>query len=303
MKQRTIRNSFTIEGKGLHTGLPLTLTLKPASENHGIKIRRTDITDAPLIEAIADNVCNTLRGTVLCIGDVQVSTIEHALAALYAYNIDNCLMEVNGPEFPILDGSSKPYVEHLNAAGITEQNLPAEYIEINEDIEYVSDTGSVIRAYPSYSLELEVEIGFDSEVLQYQMATLTDIRQFPIEIAAARTFVFVHEIEPLLNMNLIKGGDLKNAIVIYDRLMSQEAVDKLSDKLHQPCIDASKPGYLSGELNFENEPARHKLLDLLGDLALTGKRLKGRMVAFHPGHKVNTEFAKLLRKKYILTEK
>ncbi len=302
MKQRTIRNSFKVEGIGLHTGLPLTLTLNPASENHGIQIRRTDLTNAPLIEAIADNVCNTLRGTVLCKGEIRVSTIEHALAALYAYNIDNCLIEVNGPEFPILDGSAKLYVEQLNMVGITEQSLPAEYVEITEEIEYVSDTGSVIRAFPSELLELEVEIGFNSDVLSQQTATLTNIRLFQEEIAAARTFVFVHEIEPLLNMNLIKGGDLKNAIVIYDRLMSQEAVDHLSEKLQQPRIDASIPGYLSGDLNYENEPARHKLLDLLGDLALTGKRLKGRIVAFHPGHKANTEFAKILRQTYILTE-
>jgi UDP-3-O-[3-hydroxymyristoyl] N-acetylglucosamine deacetylase/3-hydroxyacyl-[acyl-carrier-protein] dehydratase len=303
MKQKTIRNSFTIAGKGLHTGLPLTLTVKPAPENHGIKIKRTDLKDAPLIEAVAENVCNTLRGTVLCKGEVQVSTIEHALATLYAYGVDNCLMEVNGPEFPILDGSAKLYIENLETAGITEQDIAAEYIQITEVLEYVSDTGPVIRAYPSEELILEVEIGFDSKVLKQQKAKLTDIRDFTEEIAAARTFVFVREIEPLLNMNLIKGGDLKNAIVIYDQMMSQEAVDNLSDKLNQPHIDASKLGYLSGELNFENEPARHKLLDLLGDLALTGKRLKGKIVAFHPGHKVNTEFAKLLRQTYILSEK
>lgn len=303
MKQKTIRNSFTIEGVGLHTGLPLSLTLHPAPENHGIKIRRTDLPDAPVIEAVADNVCNTLRGTVLCKGDVQISTIEHAMASLYAFDIDNCLMEVNGPEFPILDGSAKPFVEILKTVGNIEQNSEAEYLEITEEHEYVIETGSSIKAYPAEKLILEVEIGFDSEVLKHQKAELTEISDFPDAIAAARTFVFVREIEPLLNMNLIKGGDLKNAIVIYDKLMSQEALDKLSDKLHQPRIDASQPGYLSGELNYINEPARHKLLDLLGDLALTGKRLKGRFVAYHPGHKVNTEFANLLRKIYILTEK
>lgn len=303
MKQKTIGNSFTIEGIGLHTGLPIKLTLKPATENHGIKIKRNDLPDAPLIEAVADNVCNTLRGTVLCKGDIQVSTIEHAMAVLYAFGIDNCLMEVNGPEFPILDGSAKPFVEILTTVGTIEQSSEAEYLEINEEHEYVIETGSSIKAYPAEKLILEVEIGFDSEVLKHQKAALTDISDFPDSIAAARTFVFVREIEPLLSMNLIKGGDLKNAIVIYDRLMNQDAVDKLSDKLNQPRIDASKLGYLTGELNFDNEPARHKLLDLMGDLALTGKRLKGRFVAFHPGHKVNTEFANLLRKKYILTEK
>jgi len=303
MKQKTIGNFFSIEGIGLHTGLPLTLTFRPAAGNFGIKIKRTDLKDAPLIDVIADNVCNTLRGTVLCKENVQVSTVEHAMAALYAYGIDNCLLEVNGPEFPILDGSSKYYVEQLENAGSTELDFPAEFLEITEEIEYVSETGAKIRAYPCDHLELEVEIGFDSEVLKHQQATLKNIGHFKYEIAAARTFVFVREIEPLLNMNLIKGGDLKNAIVIYDKKMSQATLDKLSDKLHQPRMDASKPGYLSGPLNYSNEPARHKLLDLLGDLALTGKRLKTRIVAYHPGHKINTDFAKLLRETFILTEK
>ena len=299
MRQQTIGNSFVIEGKGLHTGLNIHLKALPAPANHGIKIKRVDMEDQPEIEAIADNVIETVRGTVLKIGNSQVSTIEHAMAAFYAAGIDNCLFEVDGPEFPILDGSSRFYAEQLKTVGIVEQNIEKEYITITGTTECSITTGSNIKAYPADKLELEVLIGFDSPVLDRQEASLNTLEKFPDEIAYARTFVFVREIEPLLNMNLIKGGDLKNAIVIYDKIMSQDALDTLTEKLNQPKINASELGYLTGKLNFENEPARHKLLDVLGDLALTGKPIKGRIVANYPGHTINTEFAKLLRKNYL----
>lgn len=300
MKQKTIGNSFAIEGIALHTGLNIKLVAHPAPINHGIKIRRTDIEGQPEMDAVADNVGNTVRGTVLRNEYFQVSTIEHAMAAFYAAGIDNCLFEVDGPEFPILDGSARFFRDKIEEVGVVEQDAEKEYLVITEEMEHQTKSGSIIKAYPADTFQLEVMIGFDSSVLREQMAVLEDIEDFNKQAATARTFVFVREIEPLLNMNLIKGGDLKNAIVIYDKTMSQDAMDKLTAKLHKhEKVDASKLGYLNGGIKFENEPAMHKLLDLVGDLALVGKPIKGKIVAKYPGHRINTEFAKLLRDTYL----
>jgi len=299
MKQKTIGNSFSVEGIALHTGLNIRLMAHPAPANHGIVICRTDIAGKPSMKAVADNVGDTVRGTVLRNEHFQVSTIEHAMAAFYAAGIDNCLFEVDGPEFPILDGSARFFRDKIVEVGVVEQDADKEYLVITDILEYETAFGSKITAYPSDKFELEVMIGFDSPVLREQTAVLNDISEFNEKAATARTFVFVHEIEHLLEMNLIKGGDLKNAIVIYDRIMSQDAVNNLCEKLHQEPIDASQLGYLNGGIKFENEPAMHKLLDVVGDLALTGKPIKGRIVAKYPGHKINTEFAKLLREKYL----
>jgi UDP-3-O-[3-hydroxymyristoyl] N-acetylglucosamine deacetylase/3-hydroxyacyl-[acyl-carrier-protein] dehydratase len=295
--QKTIKQAFTLSGKGLHTGLDIVLTFQPAPENHGIKIKRIDVENQPVIDALAENVTHTVRGTVLQKGDVQVSTVEHALATLYAYGVDNCLLEVNAPEFPILDGSAKFYVEKIEEAGIIDQDADKDYFIVTKKIEYtLPETGARITILPDDTFSVDVHIGFKSPVLGNQFASLDDLKDFGSEISHARTFVFVREIEPLLSMNLIKGGDLKNAIVIYDELISQEKMDELATKLHQESIDASKPAYLSGDLNFENEPARHKLLDVIGDLSLIGKPLKGKVIARYPGHKINTDLAKLIRK-------
>lgn len=299
MKQKTIGNSFSVEGIALHTGLNIKLMAHPAPADHGIVICRTDIAGKPSMKAVADNVGDTVRGTVLRNEHFQVSTIEHAMAAFYAAGIDNCLFEVDGPEFPILDGSARFFRDKIVEVGVVEQDADKEHLVITDILEYETDSGSKITAYPSDKFELEVMIGFDSPVLREQTAVLNDISEFNEKAATARTFVFVHEIEHLLEMNLIKGGDLKNAIVIYDRIMSQETVNTLCEKLHQESIDASQLGYLNGGIKFENEPAMHKLLDVVGDLALTGKPIKGRIVAKYPGHKINTEFAKLLREKYL----
>lgn len=298
MKQRTIGGSFLLEGKGLHTGIYLHLNALPAPAGTGLIVRRTDLEDQPIIRLLAENVHDTVRGTVLRNGQVQVSTVEHALSAFYAAGVDNCIFEVDGPEFPILDGSACFYTEALARVGIVEQDASNTFLVIDKEIEYISDNGSIIKAYPSDRFEVEVQIGFNSPVLPEQTASLSEMTNFPQEIAPARTFVFVREIEPLLTMNLIKGGDLKNAIVIYDRLMSQEAMDLLTEKLQQDPVNAAQLGYLSGPLHFDNEPARHKLLDVIGDLALVGRPLRGRIVARFPGHKVNTEFAKYLRTNY-----
>ncbi|MDD3078608.1 MAG: bifunctional UDP-3-O-[3-hydroxymyristoyl] N-acetylglucosamine deacetylase/3-hydroxyacyl-ACP dehydratase [Paludibacter sp.] len=295
-KQKTIKQSFSFEGKGLHTGLNIKLTFRPAPVNHGVRIVRTDLPDQPVIEALAENVTHTVRGTVLQKGDVQVSTVEHAFAALYAFGIDNCLLEVNAPEFPILDGSAKFFVQKIQEAGTEELDAEKDYFIVRKKIEYsLPESGAKITILPDDVFTLDVHIGFKSPVLGNQFASLDSLDDFATEVSSARTFVFVREIEPLLSMNLIKGGDLKNAIVIYDELMSQEVMDKMADKLNQEHIDASQPRYLT-KLNYENEPARHKLLDVIGDLSLIGKPIRGKVIARYPGHKINTDVAKIIRK-------
>lgn len=295
-KQKTLKGSFTLYGKGLHTGLSLTVTFNPASENHGYKIQRIDLEDAPIIEAIAENVVDTSRGTVLAKGDARVSTIEHGMAALYALGIDNCLIQVTGPEFPILDGSSKFYVEKIQEVGIEEQNAPKNYYVIKKKIEVKDDaTGSVITILPDEDFSVTSMISFESQFINSQFATLSRISDFTKEISAARTFVFVREIVPLLNAGLIKGGDLNNAVVIYEREVPQEDLDQLATQLGVERMDAKKLGYLT-DLVWPNEPARHKLLDIIGDVALIGRPIKGRIIATRPGHTINNKFARALRK-------
>jgi len=296
-KQNTIKQAFTLSGKGLHSGLEIILTFLPAPENHGIKIKRIDLPEQPEMDAVAEYVAETTRGTVLRKGDVQVSTIEHVLSALYALGIDNCMLEVNAPEFPILDGSAKYIVEGIQKVGIDEQTAEKDYYIVRKKIEYsIPETGAKITILPDDTFSVDVHIGFDSKVLSNQFASLSSLDNYVKEISSARTFVFVHEIEPLVKMNLIKGGDLKNAIVIYDRQVSQPDYDSLADLMGQPHLDANKLGYLNGGIKFPNEPASHKLLDIIGDLALIGKPLKGKVIATYPGHKINTDIAKIIRK-------
>lgn len=298
LKQKTLKGSFSLCGKGLHTGLNLTVTFNPAPDNHGYKIQRIDVEGQPIIDAVAENVTETTRGTVLSKNGVKVSTVEHGLAALYAAGIDNCLIQVNGPEFPILDGSAKTYVENIERVGIEEQNAVKDYYIIKSKIEYKDEaTGSSIIVLPDENFSVNVLISYDSQILSNQFATLDNMSDFPKEIASSRTFVFVREIQPLLAAGLIKGGDLDNAIVIYERQMPQEQFDKLADIMKVEHHDATKVGYLNNKpLVWSNEPARHKLLDIIGDLALIGKPIKGRIIATRPGHTVNNKFARLLRK-------
>ena len=296
-KQQTLNQSIVFEGKGLHTGLDITLTLFPAPENHGVKIKRIDLSEQPIIEALAENVTTTVRGTVLEKNGAQVSTVEHVLATLYAFGIDNCLIEVNAPEFPILDGSAKYFSQKIEEVGLEEQTVDKDYFVVRKKIECSNpETGSKITILPDDAFSLDVHIGFKSPVLGNQFASLDSLSDFPKEISKARTFVFLREIESLLDMNLIKGGDLKNALVIYDESISQERMDQLTGKLGQDSIDASKFGYLNDKLNYDNEPARHKLLDVIGDLSLIGKPIKGKVIARYPGHKINTDIAKIIRK-------
>ncbi len=298
MKQKTLKGSFSLCGKGLHTGLSLTVTFNPAPENTGYKIQRIDLDGMPVIEGIAENVVDTQRGTVLGKGDIRVSTVEHGLAALYALGIDNCLIQVNGPEFPILDGSAIKYVEKIEEVGTEEQNAPKDWYIIRKKIEVRDEaTGSCITILPDEEFSLTAMCSFNSKFINSQFASLDKTGHFTEEIAPARTFVFVRDIEPLLKANLIKGGDLDNAIVIYEKQISQEQLDKLADMIQAPHHDASELGYIQNKpLVWENECTRHKLLDIVGDLALIGKPIKGRIIATRPGHTINNKFARHMRK-------
>lgn len=297
-KQKTLQSSFSLEGKGLHTGLAISITFNPAPENHGYKIQRTDLEDQPIIDALAENVGATQRGTVITKGDVQVSTIEHAMAALYALGVDNCLIQVNAPEFPILDGSAIRYVEEINRVGLVEQSADRDYFIVRRKMEVVDEeTGSKLILLPDDQFCINSFIEFESKYIPNQSATLDNIEDFEKEIASSRTFVFVREIQKLLEVGLIKGGDLDNAIVIYERQISQEALDDLADLLGVPHKDATELGYLNNKsIIYPNEPARHKLLDIIGDMALIGKPIKGRVIATRPGHKINNKLARQVRK-------
>ena len=297
-KQKTLAASFSLKGKGLHTGLDIEITFHPAPENHGYKIKRTDLEGQPVIDALAEHVVATQRGTVLSKNGVQVSTIEHAMAALYALEIDNCLIEVNAPEFPILDGSARYFAEAIQKVGSVEQNAPRDFYIVKHKIEVKDEeSGASLIILPDEKFSVNVLISFDSPVLNNQFASMNDLSEFPSELAASRTFVFVREIEMLLNNNLIKGGDLDNAIVIYDQKLPQESLDKLADMMNTPHLNLTELGYINPEpLVFDNEPARHKLLDVIGDVALIGKPIRGRIIATRPGHKINNQFARMIRK-------
>ncbi|MEE0979295.1 MAG: bifunctional UDP-3-O-[3-hydroxymyristoyl] N-acetylglucosamine deacetylase/3-hydroxyacyl-ACP dehydratase [Muribaculaceae bacterium] len=297
MKQQTLKDSFTVNGKGLHTGFDIAATFCPAKDNHGIKFQRVDMEGEPVIDALAENVVETTRGTVIANGDAKVSTIEHAMAALYAAGIDNCLIKVNAPELPILDGSSKIYVDNIASTGIVEQTYDKEYYVVKQRTEIRDEaTGSSIVLLPDTHFSVDVMVDFNSPVLNNQYASLTDIAEFNQEISNSRTFVFVREVEPLLKHNLIKGGDLDNAIVIYDSPMAQDELDRLADLMNVPRKEAAELGYLNNRpLAFNNEPARHKLLDVIGDIALIGRPLKGKVIATKPGHTLNTSLSKKIR--------
>ena len=298
MKQMTLKGSFSLCGKGLHTGLSLTVTFNPAPENTGYKIQRIDLDGMPTIDAVAENVVDTQRGTVIGKGDVRVSTVEHGLAALYALGIDNCLIQVNGPEFPILDGSAAMFVEKIKEVGVEEMNAPKDWYVIRKKIEVKDEeSGSSITILPDDEFSLTAMCSFNSKFINSQFATLDRVEDFTTEIAPARTFVFVRDIEPLLKANLIKGGDLDNAIVMYEKQISQEQLDKLADMLNVEHRDATELGYIQHKpLVWENECTRHKLLDIIGDMALIGKPIKGRIIATRPGHTINNKFARQMRR-------
>ena len=297
-KQRTLKGSFSLFGKGLHTGAHVTATFNPAAENTGYRIQRIDLEGEPVIEAIAENVVETTRSTVLGKGKVTCSTVEHALAALYGLGVDNCLIQVNGPEMPILDGSAEMYVKNIQKVGVVEQNIDRDYYIIKKKIEIRNpETGGSIVILPDEHFSLTTMISYESKWFSSQFATLENICDFDKEIAGARTFVFVRDVEPLLRAGYIKGGDLDNAIVIYEQEIPQKQLDEMADFIQIPHRDATQLGFLNNKpLVWENEPARHKLLDIIGDMALIGRPIKGRIIATKPGHSINNKFARLMRK-------
>jgi len=299
IKQKTLAKEFSISGKGLHTNCLVSMTFKPAPINHGFKFQRVDLEDRPVIPASAEYVGDTSRGTVIGIGKARVSTLEHSLAALTGMDLDNVLVEIDNEEVPILDGSSRSFVQAIEEAGIVEQDAEREYFVITEKIVYKNEkTGSEIIALPDNDYNLNVLISFNSSVLNNQFASLDTLSNFKNEIANCRTFVFLHELEFLLKNNLVKGGDLDSAIVIMDRPVSQEELDRIADLFNHKRVEIKPQGGILNniELHYNNECARHKLLDVIGDLTLAGKRIKGRIIATKPGHSANTEFAKLLMK-------
>ena len=304
VKQKTLKSNFTLNGIGLHTGKNIHVNFLPAPDNHGIKIKRVDLEELTIIPALAENVTGTQRGTVLSKGGAQVSTVEHAMAALYAMGIDNCLIEVDAPEFPILDGSACKYVDAINEVGTEEQDSYKDFYIVRRKME-VSDpeTGAKLTLLPDDSFSINSFIEFDSQYIHNQSASIENMDDFEKEIAPARTFVFVREIEQLLKAGLIQGGNLENAVVIYETEMPQDALNELAKLLGVPPHNAKELGYLNKKaLVFPNEPARHKLLDVIGDMALVGKPIKGRIIATRPGHKINNLLARKLRKDIKLNE-
>lgn len=297
-KQKTLLSSFSLKGKGLHTGLEINITFNPAPIGTGRIIRRIDLEGQPEVPALSEYVKETERGTVLIKGDARVSTIEHAMSTLYAFGVDNCIIEVDAPEFPILDGSAIEYVRAIERVGLEEQDVECEEYIVKQRLEVVSEDGkSRLLLLPDNDFAVDVHISFDSPVIPNQFASLEHLAQFGEEIASARTFVFVRELEGLLAKNLIKGGDLNNALVIYDKQIEQSELDRLCDLIGAERKAGIELGYISNRAPIHpNEPARHKLLDVLGDIALIGRPIRGRIIATCPGHKINNEMGQKIRK-------
>jgi UDP-3-O-[3-hydroxymyristoyl] N-acetylglucosamine deacetylase/3-hydroxyacyl-[acyl-carrier-protein] dehydratase len=296
-KQRTLAKEVSLKGKGLHTGINVTITFKPAPASFGYKFCRTDLPGKPMIEALAENVTDTSRGTTLMQNGASVSTIEHALAALYGLRIDNAIIELDGPEAPILGGAAWNFTEAIKDAGFTELKEERNYFVVKQKIVFSDEEHGVdLIIYPDDHLSINVLIDYNSRILGNQYAILDSIDDFEKEICRSRTFVFFHELEPLHRKGLIKGGDLDNAVVILEKEVEQEEIDRIAKLFNRPGITRHTAGILNNtELRYPNEPARHKLLDIMGDLALVGQPIKGKVVATRPGHSANTRLAKLIR--------
>ena len=303
-KQHTLATPINISGTGLHTGILVDMALKPANAGFGIQFQRIDLPHQPIIKADCDLVTDTSRGTTLQVGDAKVSTVEHLLAALVGSGVDNVLIELNGPEIPIMDGSSQPFLELIEEAKVQEQEAAKAWYSIDENIYHYDDVKRVeMVALPAVDYQITTLIDFNSPVLGTQHAGLKSMRDFKTEIAPCRTFCFLHELEMLLEHNLVKGGDINNAIVIVDKPVTPEEMSRLAKAFNRDKIEVKNEGYLNNlELRFANEPARHKLLDVVGDLALIGYPIKGRIIANRPGHSTNVEFAKKI-KQYIKKNK
>ena len=303
-KQHTLCQSVSISGTGLHTGILVDMTLHPANPGFGIQFQRIDLPNQPMIKADCDLVTDTSRGTTLQVGDAKVSTVEHILAALVGLGVDNLLIELNGPEIPIMDGSSTQFIEAIEKVGVLEQDAAKAWYSIDENIfHYDEDKRVEMVALPALDYQITTLIDFNSPVLGTQHAALKTIKDFKSEIAPCRTFCFLHELETLLEHDLIKGGDINNAIVVVDKPVTDEEMGRLAKVFKRDKIEVKSEGYLNNlELRFPNEPARHKLLDVVGDLALIGYPIKARIIANRPGHSSNVEFAKKI-KQYIKKNK
>jgi len=302
--QHTIGKAVNISGTGLHTGINVDMTLKPANPGFGFQFQRTDLEGMPIIKADCDLVSDTSRGTTLEQGNLKVSTVEHILAALVGMGVDNCLIELNGPEVPIIDGSSEPFVKIIEEAGVIEQDAAKAWYSIDTNITLYDEVKRVeMTALPATNYQITTLIDFNSPVLGTQHAGLKSIKDFRNEIAPCRTFCFLHELEMLLDNNLVKGGDINNAIVVVDKPVTDEEMARLAKAFKREKVEVKSEGYLNNlELRFPNEPARHKLLDVVGDLALIGYPIKGHIIANRPGHSSNVEFAKKI-KQYIKKNK
>ena len=298
VKQHTIKEAVSVEGVGLHTGLSCTMTFIPAPPNHGIKFQRVDLPEKPIIDADVDNVVDLSRGTTIEQHGARVGTIEHTLAALVGLQIDNVLIEINAPEAPIMDGSSRMFVEAISKVGTQEQSALRNFLEVDEGIFFRDPSRQVeIAALPLDSYRVTVMVDYNSPVLGSQHASLNDITEFAAEIASSRTFCFLHELEMLHKNNLVRGGDLNNAIVIVDRVVEDHELVNLAKLFNKPKIEVKKEGILNNiDLRHKNEPARHKLLDVMGDLALVGRPIKAQILAARPGHAANVAFAKKLKR-------
>ena len=303
-KQHTLSQSISISGTGLHTGILVDMTLHPANPGFGIQFQRVDLPNQPVIKADCDLVTDTSRGTTLQVGEAKVSTVEHILAALVGLGVDNLLIELNGPEIPIMDGSSAPFIEAIEKVGVLEQDAAKAWYSIDENIfHYDEDKRVEMVALPALDYQITTLIDFNSPVLGTQHAALKTIKDFKSEIGPCRTFCFLHELETLLDHDLIKGGDINNAIVVVDKPVTDEEMGRLAKVFKRDKIEVKSEGYLNNlELRFPNEPARHKLLDVVGDLALIGYPIKARIIANRPGHSSNVEFAKKI-KQYIKKNK
>jgi UDP-3-O-[3-hydroxymyristoyl] N-acetylglucosamine deacetylase/3-hydroxyacyl-[acyl-carrier-protein] dehydratase len=296
-KQHTLGSAVSISGTGLHTGVVVDMTLKPANPGFGIQFQRIDMPNQPLIKADCELVTDTSRGTTLQVGDAKISTVEHVLAALVGMGVDNTLIEINGPEIPIIDGSSEPFVELIAEVGVAEQEAAKAWYSLDENIYLYDDAKRVeMVAMPAADYQITTLIDFNSPVLGTQHAGLKTIKDFKAEIAPCRTFCFLHELEMLLDNDLVKGGDINNAIVVVDKPVTDEEMNRLAKAFKRDKIEIKSEGYLNNlELRFPNEPARHKLLDVIGDLALIGYPIKGKIIANRPGHSTNVEFAKMIK--------
>lgn len=296
--QQTLKKSYSFEGKGLHTGRVAKMTIKPAPVDTGIVFVRTDLGSDAIVEALAENVSNTARSTTISSGEASVSTIEHVLSALTGMGVDNAVIDIDNVEVPILDGSAKPYIDAIWKDGFEQQGAPRRYIEIKETVEIRNnEKGSVVRIEPAEEFSYDIKIDFNSRVLGVQHAQWNESVLYPEEIGVCRTFVFFHEIEFLFNNNLVKGGDVDNAIVIVEHPVTDEQIDRMSKLFNVPALKVREDGYLSNlVLRFPNECARHKMLDLIGDLRLCGGFLKAKVTAEKAGHGINTTAAKAVRK-------